>query len=376
MRTLVLRTTLLSTVVASACSGTETAPGACATDSECPAGFFCEETICKCRTDDVCGAGRVCNAFGVCQIAPQCVGNQDCAPGEICSAGERNGGTCISSTSCEFNIHCPFGEFCDPQSRTCATGCRGAGDCPLGDVCDGGRCVAGQSGGTCERCPVERGVADPAYCDFGDRCNAAVQGCEPHPDKAELCRYCNNRDGVTCEPGLACLVDDSGSAPGDGYCATVCDDVGDCPGGFSSCVGLNLVGDACTTDAQCSNGGRCIGRAESTQAFCECVGEADCNGVYDAVRFVNGSVGSLCQTGQCLNVSRGCNSGLDCACNAGVCELTGLPCAGSDDCGLECVQVPSGGDSFGQCRTRTRACVKGVGVSCSALAGTNPICER
>ncbi len=359
-----------------ACSDSEPAAGACASDPDCPAGFFCEDALCKCRTDDVCGDGRVCNSFGICQVAPQCVGNQDCEANEICSAGERSGGTCILATSCEFNIHCPLGQFCNPQSKTCTSGCRNAGDCLLGDVCDGGQCVAGQVAGACERCPVERGVADPEYCDYGDRCNAAFQSCEPHPDRDELCQFCNNGAGVTCEQGLACLIDDTGVNPGDGYCATVCDDVGDCPGGFGNCVGLTLVGTPCTNDASCSNGGRCVGRSESTQAFCECVGEADCNGVYDAVRFIDGTVGSLCQQGICVNISRGCNSGLDCACDAGICAITGLPCAGSEDCGLECVQVPSAGDTFGQCRTTTRACVKETGVSCGELAGTNPVCTR
>ncbi|MEL6547890.1 MAG: hypothetical protein AAFQ82_24910, partial [Myxococcota bacterium] len=162
-----------SLVVSVGCSSSETTDGTCSADTDCPSGFFCEASMCRCRTDDVCGDGNQCNAFGACQSAPQCSGNQDCDTGEICSAGSERGGECISASSCEFNIHCPLGEFCDPQLRQCSPGCRTAGDCPLGEVCDAGTCLRSQEQGECVRCPALAGVSDPDYCDFGDRCDAA-----------------------------------------------------------------------------------------------------------------------------------------------------------------------------------------------------------
>ncbi|MEM6730887.1 MAG: hypothetical protein AAF658_04990, partial [Myxococcota bacterium] len=310
-----------------ACSSSESG-GDCSDDSDCTAGFFCEETQCRCRTDDVCGDGQVCNTFGICQLAPQCIGNSDCAEGEICSAGERRGGICIAATSCQFNVNCPFGQFCDPQSRTCTAGCRTVGDCALGDICEGGQCVAGQVGGQCTKCPVERGVADGSYCDTGDRCNPAFQTCEPHPDKAGVCQLCNtsSQNRIECPPGLICLVDDTQSGAGAGYCATDCREVSECPGGFNECEGLRLVLDSCSTNSDCTNGGRCVVAAETSQGFCECVGEVDCNGLYDNNAPTN--TGSLCEGGRCVgNTDRVCTSGLDCACFEGECLFTGLPCS-------------------------------------------------
>ncbi|MEL6547124.1 MAG: hypothetical protein AAFQ82_21030, partial [Myxococcota bacterium] len=199
----------------------------------------------------------------------------------------------------------------------------------------------------------------------------AQQRCEPHPDKRQLCAFCNNSMGMTCVRGLVCLIDDTGQNPGDGYCATSCSDVGDCPGGYARCIGLNVVGDSCSTNLECSNGGRCVGSPETDQRFCECVEEADCNGVYDDVP----NLGSLCDAGQCRNMIRSCETGLDCACNNGACEFTGLACESASDCGLECVQVPSGDSAFGQCRTKSRACVKDAGVRCESL-DANPRCAE
>ena len=132
---------------------------ACQTDSNCPAGNFCEGGNCAlgCESDADCPSGNVCNqgpqhdtCAKVCQI------NTDCPLGDFCDSGH-----CL--IGCESDADCPTGDVCNQglQHDTCAKICEMDTDCPAGAFCENGHCPLG-----CE---------SDADCPPGDVCNQGPQ---------------------------------------------------------------------------------------------------------------------------------------------------------------------------------------------------------
>lgn len=349
-------------VGATACQSEDTSEG-CQKDSECDAGFFCDQAngACRCRTDDSCGAGFYCNTFGACQPRPPCLGNQDCETGFICNGADPSGGKCIASNECGSSVHCEFNNFCNPQTKQCAPGCRNTGDCQLGHVCVAGACQPGQTATDCTLCPAAPDP-DPTYCDYGETCSSGGS-CTTHALKTDLCKTCGEL--TACGTGLVCLIDDEGG----NYCAPGCKLDTDCPNGYLGCEGLQLVFAECGTGfPACPGGGKCITTSEGNRGFCECTSQDQCD-IY------NGAM-NMCFFGSCLGGGGSCSTGLDCACQSNKCLGTDLPCATGADCAVNCVQQPSGETTIGICETSSKACGKALGVSCTELRGGTAQCRE
>ena len=109
--------------------------GACG--QACPAGFSCQDRLCRCSQADQCGSGNSveCSGTGRCG----CAGNS-CEVGETCTG---NGG----NVSCS----CNGGDACDKDRLCCPAGCvNPASDedncgacghkCASGQTCNKGQC--------------------------------------------------------------------------------------------------------------------------------------------------------------------------------------------------------------------------------------------
>lgn len=321
----------------------------CTQDSECGSGFVCQTAThtCHCASNDACAEGEYCNTQGYCQNRPPCIGNKDCPEGQICNSSHPSGGLCIPANTCGDNNHCPFNQYCHPNTHTCASGCLQSSDCQLGWVCAAGQCVAG----ACQTCPVAPD-ADPSYCSYGDQCSPNGH-CTAHALKSNLCQTCGPTQ--QCPRGLICLIDNDGT----NYCAPSCTYNSDCPSGYTAggCVGLQVVQEECTGGHTCSNGGRCIGSPEG-RSFCECKSHSDC-----------ALPTGLCMLGRCMVGSGGaCRSDSDCICQQGRCIGSDFACTSAADCELRCVQHDDGqGNQVGSCETKQKACGKETGVTCQEL---------
>lgn len=140
---------------------------------------------------------------------------------------------------------CGADQECDPSTLTCVgavgTGlvdesCSGEGDCAPGLACDDGRCRA-----LCDLDALDLEPGDPGTCDDGRTCASAV---EAGGDLPGVCLE-------TCS-----LVDQDCSLPGDG-CNRVAGAGFAVAAACTSNPGFALVGEACTTDGDCTPGFLC-----------------------------------------------------------------------------------------------------------------------
>lgn len=311
----------------------------CKADNDCDPGFLCQREIgvCRCRTDDACGANEYCNSAGGCQPRPPCLSNQDCESGSICNSADASGGSCIPADQCGTSIHCDFNQYCNPETHHCVPGCRNIGDCQLGWVCENNTCVTSGTPSDCTTCPIAPNL-DASYCDYGETCSAEGS-CVAHPKRDKLCNTCDPTHA--CSNGLTCLVDDETAG---GYCSPTCNTIADCPNGYGTCGGLILVSQMCSRDSDCSNGGRCLGGDEVNRGFCECKSQSDC------------STMPICMSGHCLG--------------------SDLACSNNNDCTATCVQTPAGnGIMVGVCETNTKTCGKPTGVTCQTLKTEPAACR-
>ena len=335
--------------------GTTTPEEGCTTDSDCKAGLFCQSGNCLCHTDDACGAGSYCNAFGSCQVRPACLGNQDCDAHEICNSADPSGGACIPATDCGSGVHCPFDQYCNPTTKKCEPGCRSTGDCALGKVCAAGQCITGGTASDCTICPASPDP-DPRYCDTGEICSAQGE-CVASQYQSQLCSDCTATN--SCPGNLTCLIDPETS--NSNYCAPSCKLDIDCPAGYVGCGGLSLVFKECSTAADCTNGGDCLGKTESNRGYCACTGSPDCDPYAGICQtsMLGGACGlSYCDTRQAGSCSR---YGSDVQCQdqkSGLCPAL----FGSGHC------------QFRQCEGAADCAIYGPGVSCSGGMCTGASC--
>lgn len=135
----------------------------CASEEQCQFGMRCFEgkcakpgapnDPCDYGSPVACRAGLVCNE-GTCRqagnfnvpVGELCFGHASCVPGAKCNAGE-----CVASTtSCNTDVHCSAGEYCDDDCHPkVAAGDECASDhfCQSEFCSDEGRCV---DGSTCQ----------------------------------------------------------------------------------------------------------------------------------------------------------------------------------------------------------------------------------
>jgi hypothetical protein len=311
-------------------------------------GVACDDEL-FCTVDDVCREG-------VCGGSPR-----DCAS----MSDQCNVGVCDEATSaCELRpvengLPCADGLFCTVED-TCASGaCRGvARDCKKqDDQCNSGVC--NEDSDACERNPIEDGSAcdDGLFCTVDDACvNGSCEGgnrdCRSFADQctsgacnedADSCETRPISDGIPCDDGLYCSVEDackSGACLGRARnCAEAADqcNVGSCNEDDDSCDAEPVEdgsacddGRFCTIATACANG-QCVGAARDCSAFSDACNTGVCDEDAGACAarprddgtpcedYLFCTIQDACMSGGCGGRPRDCGDYTD-ACNTGVCN--------------------------------------------------------
>lgn len=221
--------------------------------------------------------------------------------------------------SCQNDLDCPSGSFCDSQTNFCIVYdfgiCLTAGDCPVGSYCDrsdGGCYIPGIA-----ECAVDGDCMSGFECDFRDSCRPEVEGncladadclgaqvcienrCTPIGETCQFDFQCsagfscaNNRCRLLCSPATRCPT---GTACQDSLCQPKvgeCVDSSECPDLKTNCVEgtcLRRCDEGCQPSIEvCDPQGFCRPRTSPDPAapspFCRT--DADCDG-------------SICVQGMC-----------------------------------------------------------------------------
>ncbi len=379
--------------------------------------------------DATCLVGACDPATGECVAAPADDGAL-CNDDDACTALDScQGGTCAGTPVVCSNLDdgCLVGA-CDDTTGDCVqvaaeadTPCDDEDPCTTLDVCTGGVCGGSAvvcEAGACETavCSADSGecvvtaITDGSSCDDGSPCTGndtcGLEGCAGAPvDCTDLdgpcvagvcdagtgeCVPTAAPDGSECDDDDACSVGDECAA---GVCASTpldCSELdtpcafGGCDVETGTCVQEVLDDttpcdddDLCTTSDECT-GGICAGAAtDCSDLDGNCLAGACDAGTGECVEAVaeDGTscdsgepctVGATCSGGECGGDTIDC-SGLDDACNLGVCDEDTLTCVEVpiDDGG-----VPIACDDEDACTTgdvcAAGAC-GGLAVDCSEL---------
>ncbi|NMB75069.1 MAG: lamin tail domain-containing protein [Myxococcales bacterium] len=346
----------------------------CDDGNACSVGDQCQAGACVPGAARDCSDGNVCTDDGCdpasgCQHTNNTVACDDgepCTEGESCSQGICQGG---------LPVDCSDGNVCTDDTCQSGLGCRHANNtaacddnklCSTGDRCLDGVCVGTgildcDDGNVCtdDACDDALGcqhAANTAACDDGDPCtiddSCAAGVCGGLPKScAELdsacatgvcdtasgaCLAAPKADGITCDDGDVCTVNDACNAGACLGAANTCDDGNACTD--DSCqVGTGCIhqdherpcddGDLCTLSDRCQ-AGQCRGTARDCQAFdgpCA-VGTCDpATGQCRAENLADGTScddhdpctrGDTCQNGLCTSGSDTCVEGGGCGCGS------------------------------------------------------------
>jgi hypothetical protein len=304
----------------------------------------------------------------------RCLSNADCVGTPMTPVCDLATGRCVGCLPA--SDMCPAGQFCDPTTNSCVSGCRNDMGCPSP--------------------PLEDGGAGPVL-----RCNPMTRSCE----------QCVTNDH--CPAGMLCAG---------GVCTRGCNDMRPCPSGETCCAGACV--NTQSNDAHC---GRCsaacmtpngepictmgvCGISRCTAPFANCDGVAGNGCETNALTSVNhcGGCGMRCQERRNASVScemgacqfrcnegfADCNMNPDDGCeavlgedprNCGTCGTTCMTAGGigvcrmgrcdTGACGVEradCDRDPSNG-----CETNTGDDVRncgGCGTVCPMRANASPVC--
>lgn len=289
-------------------------PERCFEDADCDSGNCdaqsgtCGDPPAVCMRDAMCAADERC-ITGLCQDAAPCALDTECDAADACLNGICRSGCRVEPDSC------PPEQWCEPESRLCATGCAIDAHCPEAEYCSPAGCARGcrdgacSDGGTCDLDTRTCGCDSDATCPDGTYCGdeGCVPGCRDADPTCVIGTLCDLESRTcrcsadSCPDGLAC-------DPVDGVCVDVSACVQDveCPDdawcGPDGCVPGCRV-DACGADRRCD--------LETRQ--CACATDAGCA---DA---------EFCDAGQCRD---GCR--LD-GCPGGACNLETRQCDCADD---------------------------------------------
>jgi Cys-rich repeat protein len=287
----------------------------CASDADCPVGFYCEECMCMpedCPDEDMDGflsCRDDCDDYDA-SVHP--------GAAEECDARDNDCDGIIDE-GCEFpctsDADCPAGQYCDAATGTCTAYCECAShaDCPAGHLCVNCMCVP-------DECLDEDGdgfLSCQGDCDDWD---ASI-----HPGATEECDWLDNNcdgvidegcetpcgpDGAVCPAGLACCeglcVDVLFDPENCGTCGAVCAAGETCQRGV-------CMQDGCTSDADCDDGD------PSTLDYCE---NGVCVSTYQCQTDADCSIFEMCCAQVCVDL-------LSDPLNCGAC---GLMCAAGESC--------------------------------------------
>ena len=274
----------------------------CFEDSNCDAGFYCEPCGRTCEAQrspcDPCISENRCDlSTGICERVGQqcespnanslshcldfgdghsycgwaCMNNYGCnhLPGFECLElpGIDEGqcvpllATCGTSSDCETDVDCPYGEICNDY-KLCASGCQDDGGCPTDQVCSAFRCQ--------EACDdLNNPCAEGWECDETGHCKIPGS-CVDWVDCPTPVTFCDPADNM-CKPG--CRDDHDCGMSGYVCVDNDCEKQGcehnwycafeqECDFGTGDCV--DAVGPYCDTcdpnvENDCGEGNECIG---------------------------------------------------------------------------------------------------------------------
>ena len=336
----------------------------CLTDADCNDGNTC--------TNDLCHAVGVCiyaNNTLSCDDGDPCTAADGCANGACGGTPIADGGSCDDGSICTTGDVC-FGGLCDGFTANDGASCDDGDICTQFDVCSGGGCAGS---------PIDCSGLD-------DDCNVGV--CNP---ATGACEAMTANEAGPCEDGDLCTISET--------CAT-----GACVGGLP--VDCSILDDVCNNGVCNSATGLCERAPSNEGGVCNdgddlctsndvctagtCAGTPiDCSGLDDAcnVGVCNAATG-VCEALP-ANEGGSCNDGEACTqndtCGGGVCAGTPVDCSPfGDACNLStcnpatgaCQIAPTnegGACDDGDLCTQTDTCTTGVcagtPVDCSGLTG-------
>lgn len=382
----------------------------CSTNAECAdRNFVCDplRRLCVCTSDAMCAgnpAGAYCNAFtGRCvgDVAG-CKSDGDCADGQFCDAALRTCRTrkgwcepCSQDAECgasgDFCIHHP--DFASAPTF-CAAACGAGGTCPEGRKCaqteKGQQCVPAtgrcQQVSACnpdsgQRCAVDtdctegvgqacdrvrsRCVAAQATCVAGQACDPISRQCVAACQQDRECveRFADNAyvcvDG-TCVHAETCRSDTECAA--DKWCEIAA--------GATS----GVCQPACTADAECPLGQRCLAENGHRRCTPGCSGDSDCplNAVCSGgvCEYATPTGARRCQLTNVCAPKEICGSNASDASRYHVCNATETCRACTGGCGAGvCAQIYTPSGSISRCAFRCATddeCPSGF--SCNQMA--------
>jgi len=362
------------------------------TTAGCPSGYDCVSGMCV-PSAPPSGMGAMCAACssgadcgnGVCLRYPDggaycgadCTTSSDCSAGDRCVSVSGAGGQCVRGpegsetcaaappSGCTSDAQCAAGERCNTASGDCEPapmpgGAALGASCAVGTECASGLCVAGRCSQSCNwldttSCPggfycngMATGTCDEGLCVAGSAGGGALgAACGASTDcQSLLCDHgicttpCIPGGAVGCAAGYACQAGTSA--------------------GCGSCQQAGLIGDVCTTNADCLSG---LCAMQGGSSFCTslCDASSPCPSGLDCAAIDEGT--SVCIPGEgAAGLGASCASNDDCA--SDVCVSQGTSdyctrfCSASDPCPRDYGCVTAAGDTRSVCQpmtTRRRA---------------------
>jgi hypothetical protein len=125
-------------------------------DANCVEGFFCSDTMNRCRANlcvqnDITCPNGVCDpATGRCENATTCTSNEDCLEDHLCvqASGEEDGTCRLEATACgdaSGDGGCPGNQTCEYDAEDLSATCQEPEDCTTSLDCKDARQCAGRS---------------------------------------------------------------------------------------------------------------------------------------------------------------------------------------------------------------------------------------
>lgn len=307
----------------------------CNDGSACTKTDTCQSGICSGGGAVVCPAPDDCHEAGTCAPSTgSCTylaktNGSTCSDGSACTQTDTcQGGVCLgaSPVTCGASDQCHTAGACDPSTGACSnpakkdgTACADTSLCTQTDTCQAGVCTG----------------ANPISCTASDQCHTAGT-CVAATGK---CSNPAKKDGTACVDSSLCTQTDT------------------CQAG--SCTGSNPV--VCPASDQCHDAGTC----DATTGTCSNPAKPDATPCNDSKACTSAD---KCSKGVCGGGAVTCNDGIVCTVDSCQ-EPTGCNfdqskcgCSKDGDCndGNACNGVET-------CNLSTLTCVAGTTVSCSGL---------
>ena len=323
---------MLAALVAASCNSTSTDTGGTGTTTTGSEGTGVGGSHAGGAAATSTGTGTVSGGTGGAGgIAdPKCVADADCAnnaAGKVCDAAT---GSCVACTA--TSDVCPQGEYCDPASNSCKTGCTDNTDCAGG----GANVYCDTTTNSCAGC-----IAD-ADCPLGSVCFQANKVCVPGCTDTQLCQ-----SGLTCCNGTCFDVTSNVNHCGD--CGTQCKapsnaavtcaaglcGMGACDPAYANCN--NMSTDGC--EQNILQDGACTCVPGTTQACYQgnpgTAGVGPCKAGTQTCN-ANGISWSACAGGQVLPKSEICANAIDDDCDGTVDNVADADGDGWTSCNGDC----------------------------------------